>query len=47
MRETLSEADGVGELLVSREIDVPVALGVLRHRVLLPRDWIVRGRPQN
>lgn len=40
LREALRSETDAGELLVSREIDVPVALGVFRPRVLLPREWI-------
>lgn len=40
LREALRGATDVGELLVSREIDVPVALGVFRPLVLLPQEWV-------
>lgn len=38
--ESAKNAADVERLHVSREIDVPVALGVLRPRVILPREWI-------
>lgn len=45
LRRALSEAAGLGELLVSNEIDVPVALGIFRPRVMLPREWIETRTP--
>jgi beta-lactamase regulating signal transducer with metallopeptidase domain len=38
-RRTIGGRSQLAELLVSEEIDVAVALGVFRPRVLLPQDW--------
>ncbi|MGD9633008.1 MAG: M56 family metallopeptidase [Pirellulales bacterium] len=45
LRRALGEEAGLGQLLVSSEIDVPVALGIMRPRVMLPHEWIATRTP--